>query len=240
MTEEPERFGESSRTRRGRITCAARTRCRRKRGGLLSSPTRNRLAVLALLLAVLTGCGQGQLPQGPLGSQPENHDTVGQPVQRGGADTIGFDGFYNGGTKPAVIDRVVIVSPRHINLIGAYVTIGGPIGNWTTFPPSFPTSAKGRHDNRYAIWRWARRHRAAGAVIPPHQQAGLALGLSATAAHGSLARTDVYYHVGNTHYEWRGSVRIVLTSVDCRAPSSASAQSFCRYVERTRKLLGPT
>jgi hypothetical protein len=185
-------------------------------------------------------CGQGQLHQGPLGSQPENHDTVGQPVQRGGADTIGFDGFYNGGTKPAVIDRVVIVSPRHINLIGAYVTIGGPIGNWTTFPPSFPTSAKGRHDNRYAIWRWARRHRAAGAVIPPHQQAGLALGLSATAAHGSLARTDVYYHVGNTHYEWRGSVRIVLTSVDCRAPSSASAQSFCRYVERARKLLGPT
>ena len=97
------------------------------------------------------------------------------------------------------------MSPRHIKLIGAYVTIGGPIGNWTTFPPVFPTSAKARHDNRYAIWWWARRHRAAGAVIPPHQEAGLALGLSVTAAHGSLARTDVYYHVGNTHYEWRGA-----------------------------------
>jgi len=110
-------------------------------------PGRALLLGLALL-AVLTGCGQGQLPQGPLGAWPENHDTVGQPVQRGGADTIGFDGFYNGGTKPAVIDRVVIVSPRHIRLIGAYITLGGPIGNWTTFPPVFPTSAKGRHDNR--------------------------------------------------------------------------------------------
>src|SRR5262252_3480408 len=114
-----------SRTRPRPTTCAARTRCRRRRGGPSSSPTRNRLVVLVLLLAVLTGCGQGQLPQGPLGSQPENHDTVGQPVLRGGADTIGFDGFYNGGTKPAVIDRLVIVSPRHVRLIGAYITLGG-------------------------------------------------------------------------------------------------------------------
>ena len=188
----------------------------------MSNPTGNRLAVLALLLAVLSGCGQGHLPQGPLGAWPENHDTVGQPVLRGGADTIGFDGFYNGGTKPAVIDRVVIVSPRHIKLHGAYVTIGGIIGNWTSFPPAIP--AHGNPESRL----WATRHKAAGAVIPPHQQAGLALGLSATAAHGSLARTDVYYHVGNTHYEWRGNVRIVLTSVDCRAPSNKSARSFCR------------
>jgi hypothetical protein len=105
MTESAWRSG------RRQIRCAARTRCRMRRCGPLSSPTRNRLAVLTLLLAGLTGCGQGQLPQGPLGSQPENHDTVGQPVLRGGADTIGFDGFYNGGTKPAVIDRLVIVSP---------------------------------------------------------------------------------------------------------------------------------
>src|SRR5690349_15514267 len=133
MTESAWRSG------RRQIRCAARTRCRIRRCGPLSSPTRNRLAVLTLLLAVLTGCGPGQLPQGPLGSQPENHDTVGQPVLRGGADTIGFDGFYNGGTKPAVIDRLVIVSPRHIKLTGAYITLGGPIGNWPTFPPSFPT-----------------------------------------------------------------------------------------------------
>src|SRR5215467_2297421 len=168
----------TSRTRPIRISCAARTRCRIRRGGPLSNPTCNRLAVLALLLAVLTGCGQAQLPQGPLGSWPENHDTVGQPVLRGGADTIGFDGFYNGGTKPAVIDRLVIVSPRHVRLIGAYITLGGIVGNWLTFPPVFPTSPKGRHEDRYFISRWARRHFPAGAVIPPHQQARIALGLS--------------------------------------------------------------
>src|SRR5262245_41584670 len=122
----------TSRTRPRPTTCGARTRCRMRRGGPLSSPTRNlaRLAALALVLLGPAACGQGQLPQGPLGSQPENHVTVGQPVLRGGADTIGFDGFYNGGNRPAVIDRLVIVSPRHIRLIGAYITLGGPIGNW--------------------------------------------------------------------------------------------------------------
>jgi hypothetical protein len=184
--------------------------------------TSKRLAVLTLLLAVLTGCGQGQLPVGPL--QPENHVIVGQPVLRGGAITIGFDALYNKGAKPAVIDRVVIVSPRHIKLLGAYMVIGGVIGNWESFPPAIP--AHGNPKSRL----WAARHRAVGAVIPPHKLGGLALGLAATAAHGSLAHTDVYYHVGNTHYEWRGTVRIVLTSVDCRKPSSKPARNFCRYI----------
>jgi hypothetical protein len=197
------------------------------------------LGLLALITgAVVSGCGTGPLPEGPLGKNPENHDVVGQPVLSGGADTIGFDALFNPGPAPAVIDRLVIVSPRHIKLTGAYVTLGGPVGNWATFPPSFPTSASGRHENRYLISRWARRHIPAGAVIPPHQWAGIALGLHATAAHGSIAATDLYYHVGSAHYEWRGHIRIVLTSVNCRAPFSASAQNFCRAVERERRLLG--
>ena len=204
------------------------------RGGLLSSPTPDRrpvrlpvarAAMLALvLLAVLAGCG---LPEGPLGKRPENHQTVGEPVRQGGAATIGWDGFFNGGPAPAVIDRLVVVSPRHIKLIGAYVTIGGPVGNWVTFPPSFPRSARGRRESRYAISRWANRHKIAGAVIPPHRWAGIALGLEATSAHGSIAGIDVFYHVGDAHYEWHGHVRIVLTSVNCRAPSSAPARNFC-------------
>ena len=40
-----------------------------RRRGQLPGLARNRLAVLALLVAVLTGCGQGQLPQGPLGME---------------------------------------------------------------------------------------------------------------------------------------------------------------------------
>jgi hypothetical protein len=203
-------------------------------GGLLSSPTPDRRLVLALAVAaVLAGCGQGRLPEGPLGARPENHDVVGEPVREGGAATIGFDGFFNGGPAPAVIDRLVIVSPRHIKLVGAYVTLGGPVGNWPTFPPSFPTSASGWHDNRYSVARWARRHIPAGAVIPPHQWAGITLGLHATAAHGSIAATDLYYHVGSAHYEWHGHIRMVLTSVNCRAPSSAPARNFCSYFSAT-------
>jgi len=53
----------------------------------------------------------------------------------------------------------------------------------------------------------------AGAVIPPHQWAGIALGVKATSAHGSIAGIDLFYHVGSAHYEWHGHVRIVLTSI---------------------------
>jgi len=98
------------------------------------------------------------------------------------------------------------------------------IGSWPGFPPAIP--AHGNPKSRL----WATRHKAVGALIPPHKLGGLTLALAATAAHGSLARTDVYYHVGNTQYEWRGTIRIVLTSVDCRAPSSKPARSFCRCV----------
>jgi len=180
-----------------------------------------------VLLAVLVGCGHGRLSEGPLGG-PENYTVVGQPVREGGADTISDEEVFNSGRAPAVIDRLVVVSPRHIKLIGAYVTIGGIVGNWVTFPPSFPRSARGRRENRGLIRAWANRHKLAGATIPPHQSAGIALGLEATAAHGSIARIDLYYHVGRTQYEWTGRMRIVLTSVNCRAPSSKPARTFCR------------
>jgi hypothetical protein len=87
-----------------------------------------RLGALILAAALLAGCTQSslaQLPVGPVGSRPENHDTVGTPARRGQAATVGQDGLFNGGAKPAVIDRRVIVSPRHIRLVGGYVTIGG-------------------------------------------------------------------------------------------------------------------
>jgi hypothetical protein len=55
--------------------------------------------------------------------------------------------------------------------------------------------------------------RTAGAVIPPGKWAGIALGLAATSAKGSIAGIDLFYHVGQAHYEWHGHIRIVLTSV---------------------------
>jgi hypothetical protein len=195
--------------------------------------TRTRALVLALVLlalVLLVGCGRGRLPEGPLGKQQENYTVVGQPVREGGADTISDEVVFNDLLFPAVIDRLVVVSPRHIRLIGAYMTIGGIIGNWVTFPPSFPASAKGRRDNRHEIRLWAHRHKIAGAVIPPRRSAGILLGLEATSAHGSIASIDLLYHVGRAHYEWRGRMRIVLTSVNCRAPSGASAERFCDYV----------
>src|SRR5262249_38922888 len=164
-----------------------------KRGGLLSSPTRNRLAVLAVLLAVLTGCGQGQLPQGPLGSQPENHDTVGQPVLRGGAGTIGIRGVYNRGAQPAGRPQRLHPAPPSasspsppppISLTAANPPLADPSDNAPPSPPSFPPPPRPRQKNGSEIGGGPSPPPPAGAVIPPHQLAGLALGLSATAAHG--------------------------------------------------------
>jgi hypothetical protein len=198
-----------------------------------------RLLLVTLVViagAVLSGCqGPGQLPEGPLGKVPENHAVVGEPVVSGIADTIGFEVIFNGGSAPAVVDRLVLVSPRHVKLAGAYITIGGPVGNWPTFPPEFPQSASGRHENRYPVRAWAHRHQPAGAIIPPRRWAGIALGLEATSAHGSIARIDPLYHVGGTQYEWHGHMRIALTLVHCRAPFSASTQWICRAVERARR-----
>jgi hypothetical protein len=176
----------------------------------------------------------GQLAEGPLGKMPENNIVAGQPVVQGIADTIGLDSLFNGGPAPAVIDRLVLVSPRHIKLLGAYVTIGGIVGDWPTFPPSFPHSASGRHNDRYAIEAWAHRHKPAGAIIPPHQWAGIALGLEATSAQGSIAAIDLFYHVGSAHYEWHGHVKIVLTLVHCHRPFSAGTKWICSAVERAR------
>jgi hypothetical protein len=128
-----------------------------------------------VLATALSGFGQPGLPEGPLGARPENHVVVSQPVRQGGADTIGFDVMFNDGSGPAVVDGLVLASPRHIKLIGAYLTIGGPVGNWPTFPPSFPSGRRARYDNRYVIGAWANRHKPAGTIIPPHTWAGVAL-----------------------------------------------------------------
>jgi hypothetical protein len=227
-------------------SCAAQTPSRRTQNEPLISLTaipdrrtkpvpaplpKPRAAVLALgLLALITatvvsGCGS-DLAAGPLGVKPENHTKIGQPVRQGGADTIGFDAVFNSGSAPAVIDRLVIRSPHHIKLIGAQVTIGGPVGDWASYPPVIPSSAGD------AFRWWANRHEPAGAVIPPHKWAGIALGFAVTGAKGGIEGINLLYHVGSAHYEWHGHIRIVLTSVDCRAPSSKPAQTFCRLSER--------
>ncbi len=172
--------------------------------------------VLSLgLLAVIAGValflvlrpGAGQLPEGPLGSRPESTGFQGDPARLGKPDTVGVDSLYNGGNAPAVIDRLILVDPRHIKLVGAYITIGGSlVGNWETFPPparALYREAPGVH--------WAGRHKPAGTIVPAHQWALVALGLEPTAAVGRIASIDLYYHVGTAHYEWQGHVAIGLT-----------------------------
>jgi hypothetical protein len=60
---------------------------------------------------------------------------------------------------------------------------------------------------------WVKRQEPAGAAIPPHKWAGIALGLAVTSAKGSVEGIDVIYHVGSANYEWHSHTRIVLTRV---------------------------
>ena len=191
------------RSRRCARSLLARTRCKRAPACNHAPTAPGLLAVIAAV--VVSGCGPG-LPEGPLSDKPENPTLVSQPMLRGGADTIGFDAVFNVGSAPAVIDRVVVRSPRHIKFIGAYVTVGGLIGNWAAFPPEIMPK-----DGEFKIW--VKRQKPAGAIIPPHSWAGIALGLAATSTKGSIDGINVFYHVGPARYEWHSHIRIVLTSV---------------------------
>ncbi|MGO9081279.1 MAG: hypothetical protein ACLQDY_19940 [Streptosporangiaceae bacterium] len=167
--------------------------------------------VTAAVLLFLLRPGTGQLTEGPLGSRPENPSAVGAPARLDQPDTVGVDSMYNAGPDPAVLDRLVLVSPRHIKLTGAYITLGDGgaiIGTVATFPPSASNL------RRYAPdVNWAGRHKPAGTIVAPHQWAAVALGLEPTAHIGRIASIDIYYHVGANRYEWLGHVAVVLTVV---------------------------
>lgn len=151
-------------------------------------------AVLAAVLVVVVRSSGSVLTIGPLGP-PGNHDSnclPGGPKVR--VDTEGNQNVTNSGHDTIVVDRLVLASPRHLKLTGAYLVPGqGLVGTWPSFPPP-----AGKVD-RYV--QWNRRERPAGARIPPGQTVNLVFGVEQTTnGPGSTAGIEVLYHDGGTRH----------------------------------------
>lgn len=140
---------------------------------------------LALLLAA---CSSGGLSEnGPFGNFGQNSGTLCQWARPGGVLQDGFEEFNDtGGT--ATIDKVVLVHPRHLRLLAAWVGEGdSPIGELGRGYPH-PTKA----------WKHI-----PGAVVHPNrgqEVINLVIVVKPSGKLGTATAIDMYYHVGETHY----------------------------------------
>ena len=92
-------------------------------------------ALAAVLFAIVTHLDHEIHAGGPLGP-PGNYDTnclPGKPFQ---AVTEGNQGVTNGGPDAIILDRMLLISPRHLRLTGAYVVpyTKNLVGSWLQFP----------------------------------------------------------------------------------------------------------
>jgi hypothetical protein len=141
---------------------------------------------LALLLAA---CGSGGLSDnGPFGNSGQNSGTLCYPVRPGGVVQDGFEEYYDtGGT--ATIDKVVLVHPRHLRLVAAWVSEqNGPVA----------VALGGGYPHPTRTWQHA-----AGAVV--HHTHGdevitLVAVVKLTGKLGTASAINMYYHIGGIHY----------------------------------------
>ena len=76
---------------------------------------------LAVMLALLAGCGTGLKTDGPFGrSSTSRIATQCFPVRHNGVGTFGGLSFGNNG-GPARIDKVTLVNARHLRIVAAWV-----------------------------------------------------------------------------------------------------------------------
>jgi hypothetical protein len=93
-------------------------------------------AILAAVLVAVLRLSGSVLATGPLGP-PGNHDSNCLPGRpKNSVGTEGNQPVTNSGHDTIVIDRLVLASPHHLKLTGAYLVPGrGLVGTWLSFPP---------------------------------------------------------------------------------------------------------
>ena len=155
---------------------------------------------LALLL--MTACsstGGGKLStNGPFGNGGPNSGTNGTCARPGQVVHDGFEEFPNAGGT-ATLDKVTLVSPRHLRLIAAWVvpTTGALVDIGWGYPTatSLASAAPGV--------RWGLRQRIPGAVVR-HTHGQEAINLVILVKPSGNAATvnavNLYYHAAGTHY----------------------------------------
>lgn len=166
------------------------------------------LAILAVALLTLGfSCGgRGGDADGPLsGSQPGE---VGIPLEVGKVVTVGYAALFNGGERDATVEKVQLVPPGGVELVGVRTLLlprdGGGIISLPDFPPiGYPTRSL------------ADQGVVAGAKPRPpgEPEPALELILGVRAARPGVFRSDqveVTYTVGKRRFVERYPVQITL------------------------------
>jgi hypothetical protein len=166
----------------------------------VAAASRGRLWAVAGALALgaaLGGCGSSGLPSGPLGpGMDDGHECVTQLDN--GIATFGWPNVRNTTHTVAVIDKVALVSPHHLQLITTWaVPITGTslYGAVPGFPPG-TTNVPG--------FQWGDRHTAVGATVRYTSKitevTNLLFVIRVLGQRGYTTGVDVWYHVGTQHY----------------------------------------
>ena len=153
--------------------------------------TMNRVTLGGLacgLTLLLTACTSGGLSDnGPFGNFGQNSGTLCQWARPGGVLQDGFEEFNDAGGN-ATIDKVVLVHPRHLRLIAAWVGEGdSPIGDLGRGYPH-PTMA----------WKHV-----PGAVVHHtrgQQVINVVIVVRPSGKLGTATAVDLYYKSGGTRY----------------------------------------
>jgi hypothetical protein len=112
---------------------------------------------------------------------------------------------------------MTLAKPQGLRVVAAWVvpTSGLLYGAQVGYPPSkMPLPG----------WQWAKREPANGARVPHtagrHNRENLLLvfGLEPGATTGQAAGIDIWYHVGNSHYQLRTGQRLVLQPGEVAVP----------------------
>jgi hypothetical protein len=162
-----------------------------------------RIAVIAVVVLLTNSCSK--IGIGPLGNGG-TRGSICAAVRPGVVLSYGVTDLRNSSSSPAVIDKVSLVSARHLQMVAAWVVpITGhqDYGVWDGYPPAPHQSGV----------MWSQHTRAAGAVIQPsHGQAhaNLVQVLQPTGPVGKAQATDVFYHVRNTQYRMQVDYGFVL------------------------------
>jgi hypothetical protein len=160
-------------------------------------------ALATILVFVHRSLGRAVVDGGPLGPQ-ENVATACLPGRPGNANTDGLENYVNSGRGTVIIDRLSLAQARGLKLAGAYIVPGRySVGTWATFPPPAGQLPRGVE--------WAQRRSPGGTRVPPGRHINVVAGIEPTGdATGSTAGIVVWYHDGNTHYQRRSMVRVVI------------------------------
>lgn len=148
------------------------------------------LAVVALATALaccLGGCGGGLATDGPLGGGAFGSISGGNdcaPAHVGQPETFGDERFTNHGHATVVLDRVILLHPRHERLIGSYAVPGIYLTGQVPWPPSWGVPPT-----------WKDRQPVHGFRLAPGRSFNMALGVTATTTGmASSQGMVIYYH----------------------------------------------